>query len=324
MKKVILSVLALGLSMGLMAQKVYNGAEPVKGTFLGGAKSGSVIYPESFNDCASIDAPNAYFGRDLQGQMQLDYAITGTNAYGDLMYGQRYTGNYQVIGIAAVMTNLPFEAGVSDPIAALVVDMNGHELARKESTTDVLPQTDPQGADFTFDLVEFDFASPVNASDFLAVIEVAPFSVDAEEYLVGNFSIVASTEIGCSSGDMSYSYSTVDGTTYEWMTISDAWNADLDLDIMIFPIVEGAGGLTDAELNSMSYVYPNPAKDEVMLASSFTISRVEVINVLGQVVFASDVNANSIKVNTSAFAAGNYVAKMYTESGVATKKLVVE
>lgn len=322
MKKVILSVLALGLSMGLMAQKVYNGAEPVKGTFLGGAKSGSVIYPESFNDCASIDAPNAYFGTDLQGQMQLYYAITGTNAYEDLMYGQRYTGNYQVTGIAAVMTNLPLEAGVSDPIAALVVDMNGHELARKESTTDVLPQTDLQGADFTFDLVEFDFASPVNASDFLAVIEVAPFTVDAEGYLGGNFSIVASTEMGCSSGDMSYSYSTMDGTTYEWMTISDAWNAELD--IMIFPIVEGAVGLTDAELNSMSYVYPNPAKDEVMLASSFTISRVEVINVLGQVVFASDVNANSIKVNTSAFAAGNYVAKMYTESGVATKKLVVE
>lgn len=322
MKKVILSVLALGLSMGLMAQKVYNGAEPVKGTFLGGAKSGSVIYPESFNDCASIDAPNAYFGTDLQGQMQLYYAITGTNAYEDLMYGQRYTGNYQVTGIAAVMTNLPLEAGVSDPIAALVVDMNGHELARKESTTDVLPQTDLQGADFTFDLVEFDFASPVNASDFLAVIEVAPFTVDAEGYLGGNFSIVASTEMGCSSGDMSYSYSTMDGTTYEWMTISDAWNAELD--IMIFPIVEGAVGLTDAELNSMSYVYPNPAKDEVMLASSFTISRVEVINVLGQVVFASDVNANSIKVNTSAFAAGNYVAKIYTESGVATKKLVVE
>ncbi len=322
MKKVILSVLAMGLSMGLMAQKVYNGAEPVKGTFLGGAKSGSVIYPESFNDCASIDAPNAYFGTDQQGQMQLYYAITGTNAYGDLMYGQRYTGNYQVTGIAAVMTNLPLEAGVSDPIAALVVDMNGHELARKESTTDVLPQTDLQGADFTFDLVEFDFASPVNASDFLAVIEVAPFTVDAEGYLGGNFSIVASTEIGCSSGDMSYSYSTMDGTTYEWMTISATWNAELD--IMIFPIVEGNVGLTDAELNSMSYVYPNPAKDEVMLASSFTISRVEVINVLGQVVFASDVNANSIKVNTSAFAAGNYVAKMYTESGVATKKLVVE
>lgn len=321
MKRIIFSVLALGLSMGLMAQKVYNGAEPVKGTFLGGAKSGSVIYPESFNDCASIDAPNAHFGTDQQGQTQLYYAMTGTNAYEDLMYGQRYTGNYQVTGIAAVMTNLPLEAGVSDPIAALVVDMNGNELARKESTTDVLPQTDLQGADFTFGLVEFDFASPVNASDFLAVIEVAPFTVTADGYLGGNFSIIGSTEIGCSSGDMSYSYSTMDGTTYEWMTISAAWNAELD--IMIFPKVSGVG-LSEVELNSLSYVYPNPAKSEVMLASSVTVDRVEVINVLGQVVFASDVNANSIKVNTSDFATGSYIVKMYTEAGVATKKLIVE
>lgn len=322
MKKIILSVLALGLSMGLMAQKVYNGAEPVKGTFLGGAKSGSVIYPESFNDCASIDAPVAYFGNDQSGQTQMYYAITGTNAYEDLMYGQRYTGNYQVTGIAAVMTNLPLEEGVSDPIAALVVDMDGNELARKESTTDVLPQTDLQGADFTFDLVEFDFASPVNASDFLAVIEVAPFTVTADGYLGGNFSIIASTEIGCSSGDMSYSYSIADEAgNYDWMTISAAWNAELDL--FIFPKVSGVG-LSEVELNSLSYVYPNPAKSEVMLASSVTVDRVEVINVLGQVVFASDVNANSIKVNTSEFATGNYIVKMYTEAGVATKKLIVE
>lgn len=321
MKKVILSVLALGLSMGLMAQKVYNGAEPVKGTFLGGAKSGSVIYPESFNDCASIDAPVAYFGKDQQGQMQLYYAITGTNAYGDLMYGQRYTGNYQVTGIAAVMTNLPIEEGVSDPIAALVVDMDGNELARKESTTDVLPQTDLQGADFTFDLVEFDFASPVNASDFLAVIEVAPFTVTADGYVGGNFSIIASTEIDCSSGDMSYSYSKDQAGNYGWMTISAAWSAELDM--FIFPKVSGVG-LSEVELNSLSYVYPNPAKSEVMLASSVTVDRVEVINVLGQVVFASDVNANSIKVNTSEFATGNYIVKMYTEAGVATKKLIVE
>lgn len=321
MKKVILSVLALGLSMGLMAQKVYNGAEPVKGTFLGGAKSGSVIYPESFNDCASIDAPVAYFGTDQSGQTQMYYAITGTNAYEDLMYGQRYTGNYQVTGIAAVMTNLPIEEGVSDPIAALVVDMDGNELARKESTTDVLPQTDLQGSDFTFDLVEFDFASPVNASDFLAVIEVAPFTITADGYVGGNFSIIASTEIDCSSGDMSYSYSKDQAGNYGWMTISAAWSAELDM--FIFPKVSGVG-LSEVELNSLSYVYPNPAKSEVMLASSVTVDRVEVINVLGQVVFASDVNANSIKVNTSEFATGNYIVKMYTEAGVATKKLIVE
>ena len=107
-------------------------------------------------------------------------------------------------------------------------------------------------------------------------------------------------------------------------TLADDLFESFPAHLYIFPILEGTVGLSEVELNSLSYVYPNPAKSEVMLASSVTVDRVEVINVLGQVVFASDVNANSIKVNTSEFATGNYIVKMYTEAGVATKKLIVE
>ena len=53
MKRIILSVLALGLSMGLMAQKVYNGAEPMKGQLKNSPKTSGLIYPESFQDCGS-------------------------------------------------------------------------------------------------------------------------------------------------------------------------------------------------------------------------------------------------------------------------------
>jgi hypothetical protein len=319
MKKIILSVLALGLSMGLMAQKVYNGAEPVKGTFLGGAKSGSVIYPESFNDCASIDAPVYYFA---DGQ-SLWEGISGTNQYGDMAYGQRYTGNYQVTGIAAVMSTLPVD-GTVEELSAAVVDMDGNELASVAFSTADLPEATE---DFNFDLVEFNFASPVNASDFLATVGVTPFQYDEAGNIFGNFTFVASTEIGCSSGDMAYSYSMMnEAGDYGWISIYEAWGgaqSGVELDLFIFPKVSGVG-LSEVELNSLSYVYPNPAKSEVMLASSVTVDRVEVINVLGQVVFASDVNANSIKVNTSEFATGNYIVKMYTEAGVATKKLIVE
>ena len=319
MKKIILSVLALGLSMGLMAQKVYNGAEPVKGTFLGGAKSGSVIYPESFNDCASIDAPVYYFA---DGQ-SLWAGISGTNQYGDMAYGQRYTGNYQVTGIAAVMSTLPVD-GTVEELSAAVVDMDGNELASVAFSTADLPEATE---DFNFDLVEFNFASPVNASDFLATVGVTPFQYDEAGNIFGNFTFVASTEIGCSSGDMAYSYSMMnEAGDYGWISIYEAWGgaqSGVELDLFIFPKVSGVG-LSEVELNSLSYVYPNPAKSEVMLASSVTVDRVEVINVLGQVVFASDVNANSIKVNTSEFATGNYIVKMYTEAGVATKKLIVE
>ena len=317
MKKVILSVLALGLSMGLMAQKVYNGAEPVKGTFLGGAKSGSVIYPESFEDCGSIDNPMIY-PTDAEGNIWT--VLSGTNYYMDLAYGQRYTGSYQVTGVAAVVTNFALD-GTEDDLSAAILDMNGNELASVAFTTADLPAV---GEDFNFELAEFDFASPVSASDFLVAFEVAPFQYDEEGNIFGNMTFIATTEMSCASGEMSYSYSDLNGTgDYEWVTIYDAFGGNVDLDMMIFPKVSGVG-LSEVELNSLSYVYPNPAKSEVMLASSVTVDRVEVINVLGQVVFASDVNANSIKVNTSEFATGNYIVKMYTEAGVATKKLIVE
>ena len=323
MKKVILSVLAMGLTMGLMAQtKVYNGAEPMK--FNANApKTAGIVYPATFNDCASVEEPFLY----TQDGQSIYLAITGTNAFGDLAFGQRYQGaNYTITGVAAVLLNASID-GTEEDMADVVYDANGgnigNELARVGFSTADLPD---MVAEEDFELKQFTFSSPVSSSDFLCVIEVPEISISEDgSQLLGNLAFVGSTEIDCASGEMSYSYSMVsEAGDYGWVTISEAWGGTVDLDVMVFPIAEGAVGLTDAELNSMSYVYPNPAKDEVMLASSFTISRVEVINVLGQVVFASDVNANSIKVNTSAFAAGNYVAKIYTESGVATKKLVVE
>ncbi len=319
MKRIIFSVLALGLSMGLMAQKTFDGAEPINGKLANTVKSGNVVYPESFEDCASIDNPMIY----TQDGQSLYLAMTGTNAFGDLAYGQRYTGSYQVTGVAAVVTNIAVD-GTEEDLRAMIVDMNGNELASATFSTADLPQS---VEDFVFDLVQVDFASPVSASDFLAAFEVAPFSYNENNEIIGNLTIIGSTEIGCSSGDMSYSYSVLsEGAPYEWVSIFEAWGGaegGVDLDVMIFPVVSGVG-LTEAEVNSLSYVYPNPAKEEVMLASSVNVEKVEIYNVLGQVVYSANVNANSVKVNTADFAAGNYVVKMYTEGGVATKKLVVE
>lgn len=257
--------------------------------------------------------------------------ITGTNSYGDLAFGQRYSGtSYQITGIAAVLGNLVVDSTQVDDMAAVLYDANGgnigNELSRVAFTTADLPAL-VTGEEF--ELKQFSFSSPVSASDFLCVIEVPELTVvdngDGSASLGGNIAIVTSTEADCATGEMSYSYSAIDEAgTMGWTSISTAWGGSIDFDLMVFPIVEGAAGLSDVELNSLSYVYPNPAKSEVMLASSLSINKVEIVNVLGQLVFASDVNANSIKVNTSDFAAGNYIVKMYTESGVATKKLVVE
>lgn len=324
MKKIILSVLAIGLTMGAMAQKNVD-KNAVKGILKNGVKSESIVYPETFNDCASTDEPMLYFSNSEQ----LWTGVSGTNSFGDEAYGQMYNGtSYQIKGIAAILANVPASTNVDEMAAVLYSAAGytvGNELARVGFTTDDIT---PSSEGLVFDLYQFNFSSPVTSSDFLCAIEVAPFTTVTEEdgeYISGNISFVGTTEQDCATGGASYSYSYLDDAgTQGWGTISELWQG-LDLDMMIFPIVEGdVAGLTDAELASLTYVYPNPAKNEVMLASSFGLQRVEIVNVLGQVVYGAEVSGNSVKVATSDFATGNYIVKMYTEGGVVAKKLVVE
>lgn len=314
MKKVILSVLAMGLSVSMMAQVQKKSDAEIslapKKVSVQTPKS-TDIYTQFDESCATIDSIN-FYQASYQGQFA--GMATGQNLYGDTKYAEVYNfgQDVQIFGIATIIANMvetPIEQNI--PIQLMSADFSS-----------VLAEGSVEATDLVEDFTTITFSSPVTASSVACVVETGELNVQSENDPF-NLLAVASTPFGCGSGENSYSYSIVDQEgNYDWITMMSSYQQDCDL--FIFPIVEGNVGLTDAELNSMSYVYPNPAKDEVMLASSFTISRVEVINVLGQVVFASDVNANSIKVNTSAFAAGNYVAKIYTESGVATKKLVVE
>lgn len=187
-----------------------------------------------------------------------------------------------------------------------MLDQNFNELTSGTYSTADLPTE-------AFEALTVDFAQPVNTSNFIMAVGFSSLETKTQPIV-----LLPSTEEGCTTGEPFYL-----NDNGEWKTADEIFGS-FPAHLFIFPIVEGAVGLSDVELNSLSYVYPNPAKSEVMLASSFKINKCEIVNVLGQLVFTSDVNANSIKVNTSDFAAGNYIVKMYTESGVATKKLVVE
>ena len=111
-------------------------------------------------------------------------------------------------------------------------------------------------------------------------------------------------------------------TSRAWVSIYDAWGG-LDVDMMIFPLIDGAG-LNNVDVNTLSYVYPNPAKDQVTLASSFNMEKVEIFNMLGQKVYENTLNGNATTVNVSDFNNGTYIVKIFTEAGLATKKIVVE
>jgi hypothetical protein len=310
MKKIILSVLGLGLSMGLMAQKAMVSSVNLDGTQTLTAvkakatqapKATSTYYPEAFNDCASLEEPLMYTF-DYEGYTLY---VTGSGMFGGVAQGYALSSAVQVKGAEIFMMNGWPEGDEAEPDVVLMdADLSSELAVSSYSTADAGLEG--------FVPVTVNFANPQTVSSFAIAVYFPEYTQTSTDI------IVATTEAGCSSGNDNYLL-----YNGEWTSPADLFDG-FDVDMFIFPIIEGSVGLTEAEVNSLSYVYPNPAKDEVMVASSLTMERVEIVNMLGQVVYSADVNANSVKVNTAEMGAGNYLVKMYTEAGMATKKLVVE
>lgn len=71
-------------------------------------------------------------------------------------------------------------------------------------------------------------------------------------------------------------------------------------------------------------IYPNPVKNSLNIDSQELIENVQVFNYLGSLVFEQKCNSNSVKVNTSDFIKGMYLIQINTNSGVSTKRLVIQ
>lgn len=83
------------------------------------------------------------------------------------------------------------------------------------------------------------------------------------------------------------------------------------------------------ELDEKIFVYPNPAKSFVNIVneSSKIISRIHLVNSLGQVVLTHSPNKNDqkIKLNINAFSQGVYhIQYLFTDRSVSTSKIVIE
>lgn len=294
--------------MGLMAQKAMvssanlDGTQTltaVKATATQAPKAANAYYPEAFNDCASLEEPVLYTF-DYEGYTLY---VTGSGMFGGVAQGYSFSSPVQVVGVEMYLAN-----GYAGDEAEPDVVLTDADLEEVAYTTYSTADAGVEG----FAPVTVNFNAPQSLSEFAIAVYFPEYTNTSTDI------IVATTEAGCSSGNDNYLL-----YNGEWTSPADLFEG-FDVDMFIFPIIEGTVGLTEAEVNSLSYVFPNPAKDEVMVASSLTMDRVEIVNMLGQVVFAADVNANSVKVNTAEMGAGNYLVKMYTEAGMATKKLVVE
>jgi hypothetical protein len=78
------------------------------------------------------------------------------------------------------------------------------------------------------------------------------------------------------------------------------------------------------ETNSSNIkVYPNPAKNKVMLESDALMTHVQVLNALGSVMVEISTKTKQLRIDVSQLSTGNYFIKISTERGIFLKNLVV-
>lgn len=94
----------------------------------------------------------------------------------------------------------------------------------------------------------------------------------------------------------------------------------------LYPIIQDRATIErnkDAYVQTVS-VYPLPAADKVNIVALDEIQRVEIYNMAGTLVKAIPMNDIHLELDVTSFAPGTYIAKITTEKGVASKKLLVK
>lgn len=70
-------------------------------------------------------------------------------------------------------------------------------------------------------------------------------------------------------------------------------------------------------------VYPNPVMDRLTIENVANLSRVEVVNLIGQIIFVNKLNATEITIDMSKFASATYLVKIYdSENRIKTIKVI--
>ena len=86
----------------------------------------------------------------------------------------------------------------------------------------------------------------------------------------------------------------------------------------------GVVSLTDVAMSSIS-IYPNPAKNIVNISAPAAISRVEMVNVLGQKVYENaTIGSENTAINVSDLQNGTYFVRIFCGNKMMTKKLIVK
>ncbi|MDP5011169.1 MAG: T9SS type A sorting domain-containing protein [Crocinitomicaceae bacterium] len=89
--------------------------------------------------------------------------------------------------------------------------------------------------------------------------------------------------------------------------------------------IQDVTGLGEIDLSNAVSIYPNPANETVtVFANNLEVTKIEVLNIAGQVISTVTETASTTKLNVSQIASGVYLVKTYTTEGTATKQLIIK
>lgn len=86
---------------------------------------------------------------------------------------------------------------------------------------------------------------------------------------------------------------------------------------------QGTEGTEETLLSQLTFVQPNPAKDEVRVTSSFGLKEVELWTADGVMVYHSKASGHEMTVDISGMRSGTYIVAIHTHNGTTHKRLVV-
>ncbi len=111
-------------------------------------------------------------------------------------------------------------------------------------------------------------------------------------------------------------------TTYEIQVVANCTNGlTSDPSNMITETTTNVG-ISSYDLESSVSLYPNPTSDRVTISAQGMMESVSMYDVYGKLISTMKVNDTNATVDLSSYASGVYFARITTENGVVTKRIV--
>jgi len=109
---------------------------------------------------------------------------------------------------------------------------------------------------------------------------------------------------------------------YKIGTLSDLDTGIAYFDNLYFSVNPGTNLSVDEFNISTFNVFPNPTKNHWTINASSPIKTIEVFNILGKTIFKTQENNNTVNIDAANMQSGIYLARISTNSGTQTIKLV--